>query len=280
MNSLTIWQYWENVPDKIQPKYVDLFYSHNANVCSIHSGRFGFSKIEIIRLTSDSPILSHLFDDPAFLALIPQQRSDIIRVFLLHRFGGLWLDSDILISNPTLFFSNCQKWVASNKIVLPVRLFSLPCNWIIFSPPLMTSMENIYSFQIDLLNKTSDSNALELYTALGSQAFLQYIDQPDFLTYRAIPLFLRVPWNFNGIYLIPDVLGFFSSLLFPYRFSPLININAACFEKLFLDRICEALILRRTGKPVHLFVRSFLGFRVSAQRTILFQLLNRYLRLS
>ncbi|MCP5366474.1 MAG: hypothetical protein H6906_03050 [Hyphomicrobiales bacterium] len=82
----TIWQYWETVD--VKPPFVDGFHGlacRNAGV-------------EVIRVTPET-LADYLPDLPPEVNRIGNvaHKSDMIRTLLIHKFGGMWLDSDALV---------------------------------------------------------------------------------------------------------------------------------------------------------------------------------------
>ena len=84
-----IWMYWENKPNKEKPVYLDLcldtVYKHCSNDFNIHLLNENTVYDYIPNLRRD---INHLN--------IPQ-KTDYIRLLLLYKYGGIWLDSDIIV---------------------------------------------------------------------------------------------------------------------------------------------------------------------------------------
>jgi hypothetical protein len=81
-----IWLYWENAPGKIKPSYISLchqtIFKHCKNVIILDQYNL---ENYFPGIRSDINILS-----------IPQ-KADYIRLKALHDYGGMWLDSDIIV---------------------------------------------------------------------------------------------------------------------------------------------------------------------------------------
>jgi Glycosyltransferase sugar-binding region containing DXD motif len=84
--SFPVWEYWEGP----MPGYVELCIEtvrrHYPDVRVLDPASFD----ELWQVDRDVPI-DHL---------LPQQRADFVRVYLLHHHGGLWLDGDFVLLRP------------------------------------------------------------------------------------------------------------------------------------------------------------------------------------
>jgi hypothetical protein len=89
-NSRIIWMYWETLPGKKKPGYIDL---------CIESVKFNCGKCFEVILLDNHKIIKYLpdlkIDDVAHLSL--PQKVDYYRYCLLEKYGGVWLDADILV---------------------------------------------------------------------------------------------------------------------------------------------------------------------------------------
>lgn len=83
-----IWMYWENKPGRNKPKYLDLCYKtivkHNPNF-----------NINLLNEKSVHKFLPNLRNEINQLTI--PQKADYIRLSLLHRYGGIWIDSDTIV---------------------------------------------------------------------------------------------------------------------------------------------------------------------------------------
>lgn len=88
-----IYTYWETIGDYGRPEYIDLCVESIDRWCSK-----GF-EIKHLNRTSAFELLDGVLN-PAWVDLEPVAiRADIVRYALLSSFGGIWLDSDVLILN-------------------------------------------------------------------------------------------------------------------------------------------------------------------------------------
>ena len=85
-----IWMYWEDKPNSTKPLYLDMCYKTIKRNCP----KF---KIRLLNKQTVKNFLPDLRDDlDNKLERIPM-KTDYIRYNLLYRYGGIWLDSDIIV---------------------------------------------------------------------------------------------------------------------------------------------------------------------------------------
>ena len=92
-----IWLYWQNkTPESVKPPYLDLCLETVKKHCN--------DSFEIIVLDDQMiPVVSRSID-PNFVNIEPlAMRADYIRFCLIHEFGGIWLDCDIIVSKDLSF---------------------------------------------------------------------------------------------------------------------------------------------------------------------------------
>ena len=85
-----IWMYWETLPGKTKPGYIDLCYESVLNNCG--------QCFDVI-LLNEKTIYDYLpeIKDIDLSKLEIAQKVDYYRYLLLHKYGGIWLDADILV---------------------------------------------------------------------------------------------------------------------------------------------------------------------------------------
>jgi len=86
----TIWMYWETLPNKKKPGYIDLCINsvkHNCGNC--------FNIIDL----DNKNIYKYLpnIDSIDLSKLNLPQKVDYYRYCLLEKYGGVWIDADILV---------------------------------------------------------------------------------------------------------------------------------------------------------------------------------------
>lgn len=85
-----IWMYWETLPGKKKPGYIDL---------CIDSVKFNCGKCFDIRVLDNKTIYEYLpeIKNVDLTKLNLPQKVDYYRYCLLEKYGGVWLDADILV---------------------------------------------------------------------------------------------------------------------------------------------------------------------------------------
>lgn len=85
-----IWTYWETLPGKKKPGYIDL---------CINSIKFNCEKCFNIIVLNENSIYDYLpeIKDIDFSKLNLPQKVDYYRYSLLEKYGGVWIDADILV---------------------------------------------------------------------------------------------------------------------------------------------------------------------------------------
>ncbi len=83
-----IWMYWENKSGLTKPPYIELC----LETIKCHKGSFEIKLLDekIVTNYIDLPPIVNKFTDIA-------HKADYIRFMLLHKYGGIWLDSDIIL---------------------------------------------------------------------------------------------------------------------------------------------------------------------------------------
>jgi hypothetical protein len=104
MSNVNVYIYWDkgydNMPDML--KYI---YNYNVKIAE----KFNFNII----LLDDTNINNYIDLHIRFSRLAPNFKSDIIRWYILDKYGGIWLDTDIIIiKNLNILWDNLLK---SNK---------------------------------------------------------------------------------------------------------------------------------------------------------------------
>ena len=89
-NNRNIWLYWENKPGSKKPVYIDLCYRTIDKNCKNF-------RVHKLNETNVYDYLPDLRKDINKLKI--PQKTDYIRYRLLSKYGGIWLDSDIIVLN-------------------------------------------------------------------------------------------------------------------------------------------------------------------------------------
>jgi GR25 family glycosyltransferase involved in LPS biosynthesis/mannosyltransferase OCH1-like enzyme len=120
-----VWQYWETKPNSIKPGYIDYSMDTIKKMCKIDN-------IIYIRLSPDN---LHNYMD---ISELPKNwhkiteiahKTDYLRAIILYKYGGLWLDADVIAVNsikPLLLDLETSDWVvfADNKQEISIAIFA------------------------------------------------------------------------------------------------------------------------------------------------------------
>jgi hypothetical protein len=80
--------YWDKGYEKM-PDMIKYIYNHNVSI----SKKYNF---EIVLIT-DENVNKYINVPPMFNNLEPNYKSDIVRIYCLHKYGGFWVDTDVII---------------------------------------------------------------------------------------------------------------------------------------------------------------------------------------
>jgi len=103
----TVYCYWDKGIEAMPPMLRSI-YNHNLNMSNL----YGFN----ICLLTDNNINEYTYLPPKFNSLAPNFKSDIIRFFVLHKYGGIWLDTDVIITKDMNILYN--SFIHSGKDVI------------------------------------------------------------------------------------------------------------------------------------------------------------------
>ena len=130
-----IWMYWENKEGKDKPTYLNLCYKTILKNCP----KF---KIRLLDEKSVKKFLPELRNDlDSKLERIPM-KTDYIRYNLLHKYGGIWLDSDIIVfKDLSEIINKLKKYEyvgfgchgGDNKCKASMNGYPKPANWVMIS---------------------------------------------------------------------------------------------------------------------------------------------------
>jgi len=80
--------YWDKGYDKM-PDMIKFIYNHNHAMSKKHN-------FELI-LVTDENVGKFINVPPIFNKLSPNHKSDVVRIYCLHKYGGVWIDADVII---------------------------------------------------------------------------------------------------------------------------------------------------------------------------------------
>ena len=87
-NSINVFQYWGQGIRKM-PLFLKIIYKYNLDFCKKNN-------INLI-LIDDNNVTDYITPHPRFKKLAYHFKSDIIRYYILHKYGGFWFDTDVII---------------------------------------------------------------------------------------------------------------------------------------------------------------------------------------
>lgn len=85
---LNVFQYWGQGLEKM-PLFLKTIYKHNLELCRKNN-------INLV-LLDDNNIFNYIKPHPRFETLAFNFKSDMIRYYVLHKYGGFWFDTDVII---------------------------------------------------------------------------------------------------------------------------------------------------------------------------------------
>ena len=152
-NKPYLWIFWEG----FKPNYIKLCYESVIKQCS--------NSFNIINL-NESNIHNYLpeLNNYDLSKLIIQHKVDIYRIMLLYKFGGLYLDADIIVlKDLTDIIDKLKKYdfVGFGCNGFPCsQMYGAPSNWMLASRPRTQLMGNILKRQLD---KISDKKQIKYH---------------------------------------------------------------------------------------------------------------------
>jgi phosphorylcholine metabolism protein LicD len=163
-----LWLYWDNINNNNTPAIIDLCYDTVVHNCS--------KSFRIVRLNNKN-INTYLPEIKSmseyFNKLIIAHKVDIYRIMLLYKYGGIYLDSDIVVLTDLSDIINklkkydfvgfgCTGDICKNG-------YGHPSNWLLASRPNTNLMANILQQQINII-KNQNMNIKKLdYHDLGKE---------------------------------------------------------------------------------------------------------------
>jgi hypothetical protein len=159
-HKLSVFCYWDKGIEKMSPM-IRYMYEHNI----IMSNKFKFNYI----LITDDNVSSYINVPAKFNSLAHNFKSDIVRYFALDKYGGLWLDSDIIIiKDLNIIYNNL---IESGKLaMLDVEDFDSEIGC---ASLCMIKNTNLTKMAINNINSLLDSNKKLIWGDLGPLNIIQ-----------------------------------------------------------------------------------------------------------
>jgi phosphorylcholine metabolism protein LicD len=172
-----LWLYWDNIDGNQTPAYIDLCYDTVVKNCS--------NSFNIVRLNKNNikKYLPELNEYGKYLEkLMIAHKVDLYRIMLLYKYGGLYLDSDmIVLRDPVEIMDKLKKYdyvgfgCTGSKCTYG---YKKPSNWAMASRPTSVLMGNVLN---NLLNKVTqkykENNYNTQYHELGKEVIWEEINK-------------------------------------------------------------------------------------------------------
>jgi hypothetical protein len=162
MDKPYLWQYWDNIDNNKTPAYIELCLETVNNNCS--------KNFNIVRLNKDN-IKKYLPELNKYQnkldKLIIAHKVDIYRIMLLYKYGGIYMDCDIIVLRDPIEIINKLEFYDFVGFGCTGSIcqygYGHPSNWILASKKNTKLMKNILD---TLLNKIETQDKFE-YHDLG-----------------------------------------------------------------------------------------------------------------
>ncbi len=190
-----IWQYWENRPGHTIPPYIELCHETVRRHCS--------DDFEIVLVTPET-VRGYIPDagpfekiKPAGDPTNPASRADYIRVALLAEYGGIWMDSDLIVLKnfaPMKELIKKHGFVGVHETARKKEVPRWVSVWMLMSQP---QGKVILEYKRRLDEKISKQITISKWAALG--AFMvtpivrEWADESDYLMLEE-RLMQPIPW--------------------------------------------------------------------------------------
>ena len=174
-NKPYIWMFWETLPGKKKPGYIDLCYEsvmHNCSNC------FNIIYLDELNIKKYIPEINQY--NISHLKI--QHKADFYRYLLLEKYGGMWIDADVLVLKCLCkYYKNLDHYdylgfgCGYNKKFCSKSLYGYgsPLNWIMGSKPKSKFMQCIISKVKDKIN----SNDKVKYHEIGRSTLKKCHDE-------------------------------------------------------------------------------------------------------
>ena len=169
-----IWMYWENKPGKTKPNFLKL---------CVDTVRKHCSKNFKIHLLNENTITNYISDLRLDLndKLSIQQKTDYLRIKLLHKYGGIWLDSDtIVMTDLSEIISKLDKYdfvgFGCHYRDCSNGGYPKPANWVMASRKNGKLMKLCIDESNRLLDNTSNQDMKKSYFKIGRELIWNKID--------------------------------------------------------------------------------------------------------
>lgn len=147
----TVFTYWEGTDYKLLKQLQKLMIDHSNNGLNYN-----------LILLTDKNIKDYVDEFPkCFLNLEPAHKTDYLRVYLIRKYGGLWIDADTLVMND---LSVLFKIIEKNNAFFVTEHQGTICNGV-FGSKSNTPLLNNW---LDYINDYLEKNNQVSWTAIGA----------------------------------------------------------------------------------------------------------------
>jgi len=141
-NLLNVFQYWGQGLNGM-PSFIKIIYKHNLDFCKKNN-------INLI-LIDDNNVNNYITPHLRFKEFAYNFKSDIIRYYILHKYGGFWFDTDVIIIND---LNNLYKSISEYECMLDVEYNTkIGC-----ASLFIKKQSSVSKFCIDYVNTILDKN--------------------------------------------------------------------------------------------------------------------------
>lgn len=196
-----VYCYWDKDLD-FMPPMIKYIYNHNVNI----SKKYNFNYI----LISDNNVEKYIEVPKRFYTLASNFKSDIVRFYILHKYGGVWFDSDIIITKDINILY--KKFKNTGKcMMLDVEFGSkIGCASLCILPNTSASLESINYIENILKNNNKLSwkqlgpdNISNIYKNYKNDIIVNdknhVIKGCNFISWKEKPGINRQNWYFDSI---------------------------------------------------------------------------------
>lgn len=209
-----LWSYWDNI-DTMPKNVINIINKRKKKLKNWH---------HVILSTDTLYNFININDIPKnFDTLIPAHKADWIRLYLLNKYGGIWIDASIIVNNPMVFKSMYNYTIKKDAKLTAFYLgddqYSFIENWFIIAPKnsyiikkwlnefedainigFMNYKNKIINMGINVLHIYiwgSEDTYLTMHAGLQKLIQRNEIDKSDILLYDACETMFNIHCNCN-----------------------------------------------------------------------------------
>ena len=189
-----LWVYWDNIDNTDTPPYIQLCHESMLKHCSEYFEIIFLNKNNIYIFLPELEKIKHKIDE-----LIIPHKVDIYRIYLLYKYGGLYLDSDIIVlKNPVEII---EKLINTEYDFVGTGCtgfeceggYGKPSNWLLASKPNTKLMK----LCMDKINNIIFSNNIKIeYHDIGKKIIWESL---EYLINNENYKYFHYPTDITGI---------------------------------------------------------------------------------